>query len=98
MPWVLQTSLGREVQLYSASCFGSEDPGWGGEETLALITGGPDGAQAAGAPGAAAAAAEAGASRAAAAAGEVATGPHLAPQPTGAAARGRCRVASGRAS
>ena len=53
MPWVLQTSLGREVQLYSASCFGSEDPGWGGEETLALITGGPDGAQAAGAPGAA---------------------------------------------
>ena len=51
MPWVLQTSLGREVQLYSASCFGSEEPGWGGEETLALITGGPDGAQAAGAPG-----------------------------------------------
>ena len=92
MPWVLQTSLGREVQLYSASCFGSE------EQTLALITGGPDGAQAAGAPGAAAAAAEAAASRAAAAAGEGATGPHLAPQPTGAAARGRCRVASGRAS
>lgn len=65
---------------------------------MALITGGPDGAQAARAPGAAAAAAEAAASRAAAAAGEGATGPHLAPQPTGAADPGRCRVASGRAS
>lgn len=95
MPWVLQTSLGREVQLYSASCLGSGDPGWGGEETLALITGGPDGAQAAGAPGAAAAAAEAAASPAA---GEGATGPHLTPQLTRAAAPGRCRVASGRAS
>lgn len=95
MPWVLQTSLGREVQLCSASCLGSGDPGWGGEETLALITGGPDGAQAAGAPGAAAAAAEAAASPAA---GEGATGPHLTPQLTRAAAPGRCRVASGRAS
>ena len=98
MPWVLQKSLGREVQLYSASCLGSGDPGWGGEETLALITGGPDGAQAAGPPGAAAAAAEAAASPVAAAAGERATGPHLAPQPTRAAAPGRCRVVSGRAS
>ena len=96
MPWVLEKSLGREVQLYSAICLGSGDPGWGGEETLALITGGLDGAQAAGPLGAAAALAEAAASPAAA--GERAAGPHLAPQPTRAAARGRCHVASGRAS
>lgn len=95
-PWGLQTSLGLQDQLYSpaASVVGPEC-GW--EGTLALITGGPGGARAAGDQGAAAAAAEAAGWQAASAV-EGATGPCRAPQRTCGPAPGCCRVACGRAS
>lgn len=97
MPWVLETSLGREVQLYSASTSVVGTPTGTGGGTLALITGAPGGAQAARAQGAAAAAAAAAASRAAAA-GEAGTDPRPAPRQACEPGPSRCRAACGRAS